>query len=43
MQPARRPVTAADLDFLAGRRVGTKPPRRDAGRLVSDMRDAEDR
>ena len=43
VQPAPRPVTAADLDFLANRRVGTKRPRRDAGRLLSDMRDAEDR
>lgn len=41
--PAPRPVSAADLDFLARHRVGARRPDTDAGTLVSDLRDAEDR
>jgi prevent-host-death family protein len=40
-EPAR-PVSQADLDWLAGRRVG-KPSRRNAGTLLRRMRDEEDR
>lgn len=40
--PARR-ITAADLDWLATRRVGAQPPAQNAGKLVSKMRDEWDR
>jgi prevent-host-death family protein len=43
VQPPARAVSGADLDWLAARRVGATPPRRDAGRLVSGMRDEDDR
>ncbi len=35
------PVTAADMDWLAAHRVGTKPASEDAGALVSRMRDED--
>ncbi len=38
--PALRPITAADVDWLAARRVG-KPTEEDAGTFVSRMRDEE--
>jgi prevent-host-death family protein len=38
-----RPVSAADLDWLASRRVGTKQPAEDAGALLSEMRDEGER
>ena len=34
-----RPVTAADLDWLALRRVPVRAPAQDAGQLVSTLRD----
>jgi prevent-host-death family protein len=34
-------VTAADMDWLAAHRVGTKPPIEDAGTFVSRMRDED--
>ena len=36
-----RTVTAADLDWLAARRVGTTPPGEDAGAFISRMRDED--
>lgn len=36
-----QPVTAADLDWLATHRVGTRPATTDAGSLVSRMRDED--
>ncbi len=48
--PAPRPVSAADLDFLARHRVGrpisapiSPAVGTDAGHLLSDLRDAEER
>jgi antitoxin (DNA-binding transcriptional repressor) of toxin-antitoxin stability system len=38
-----RPITPADLDWLAVHRVGGKPAREDAGTLVSRMRDEDER
>jgi hypothetical protein len=38
-----RPVTGADLDWLATRRVACPALRGDAAALVSDMRDEEGR
>lgn len=38
-----RPITAADLDWLAERRGGRPVADRDAGALLSSMRDDEDR
>lgn len=38
--PPARPVTAADLDWLAARRV-KGCPKEDAGTLVSQMRDED--
>jgi prevent-host-death family protein len=35
------PITAEALDWLAAHRVGTKPPKEDAGTLVSRMRDED--
>lgn len=43
VRPPARPVTAADLDFLAHHRVGARPVREDAGHLLGRMRDTEDR
>lgn len=43
VRPPAHPVTAADLDFLARHRVGARPLREDAGRLLRRLRDAEDR
>jgi prevent-host-death family protein len=40
--PARR-IAATDLDWIAARRVGTRRPADDAGKLVSKMRDEWDR
>ncbi len=40
---AARPVTAADVDWLAARRVGRLSLDEDAGQFVSRMRDEEDR
>jgi len=41
-EPAR-PVSAADLDWLAARCVGRKLPDEDAGTFVSRMRDEDER
>jgi hypothetical protein len=38
-----KPVTPADLDWLAVRRVGRKLPDEDAGSFVSRMRDEDER
>lgn len=38
---AGRPITAEDLDRLALRRVPTRAPVQDAGRLVCTLRDDE--
>jgi len=46
LKPVRkqaRPVTPADLDWLAARRVGKRPMKEDAGTFVSRMRDEEER
>ena len=43
VQPRARPVTPADLDWLAAHRVGKRPMREDAGTFVSRMRDEEQR
>lgn len=40
--PARR-VTEADLDWLASRRIGRTRPRKDAGKLLREMRDEGER
>jgi prevent-host-death family protein len=37
-----RPVTEADLDWLAARRVGRVMPAEDAGTLVRRMRDGDE-
>lgn len=43
IQPAvARPVTAADLDWLAARRVPRKSSSPNAAELVSQMRDEDD-
>jgi len=39
-RPAR-PVTAADVDWLETHLVGRKMPTKDAGTLLSEMRDEE--
>ena len=41
-EPAR-PVSAADLDWLAARRLKLRGKVKNAGKLVSEMRDEEDR
>lgn len=41
-EPARA-VSAADVDWLAARRVGRAPASEDAGRLVERMRDESER
>ena len=38
-----RPVSQADLDWLAARRVGKVSAREDAGTFVSRMRDEDER
>jgi prevent-host-death family protein len=38
-----RPVSVADLDWLAAHRIGNALPARDAGAEVSKMRDEEER
>ena len=43
VRQAARPVTGADLDWLAARRVAATRPEEDAGSLLSRMRDDEDR
>ncbi len=40
-KPKPRPMTEADFEWLAKRRVGRKAPREDAGALVSRMRDED--
>jgi prevent-host-death family protein len=40
--PAIRRITAANLDWLAKRRIPVKLPASDAGVLVSSMRDEEE-
>ena len=45
LRPVRRParpMTAADVDWLAARRVGRKMPALDAAELISQMRDEEE-
>jgi prevent-host-death family protein len=34
-----RPITEADIEWLRANRVGSRMPKTDAGKLVSDMRD----
>lgn len=41
--PPARQLTAADLDWLAARRVGARPAKTDAGKVVSTMRDEDER
>ncbi len=36
-----KPITTADLEWLAANRVGTKPSKEDAGTFVSRMRDED--
>jgi len=43
VQASAQPVSPADLDWLAARRVGRKPARSDAGSFVSAMRDDSER
>ena len=38
-----RAVSGADLDWLATRRIGRLSPTKDAGKLVSAMRDEDER
>lgn len=38
-----RPITRADLEWLAARRVARRNATADAGRLVSEMRDEDQR
>jgi antitoxin (DNA-binding transcriptional repressor) of toxin-antitoxin stability system len=42
-QPPARPVTAADIAWLKAGRIRARGPLGDAGALVSDMRDEEER
>jgi prevent-host-death family protein len=42
VRPAPRPLTAADLDWLAARRKGRARAAVDAGALLSQMRDEEE-
>jgi prevent-host-death family protein len=37
-----RPVTAADLDWLAEHRIGQRVPSEDAGELLTNLRDEEE-
>lgn len=39
----RRRITDADIDWLDQHRVGRKMPKLDAGRLVSQMRDEDEK
>lgn len=40
---APQKLTAADIDWLDSRRVGnSRKPHKDAGKIVSDMRDEDD-
>lgn len=39
IQAPARAITTADLDWIASRRVGARRPRKNAGALVSKMRD----
>ena len=41
--PTPRPVTTADLEWLAARRITRQNPTEDAGSLLSRMRDEEQR
>lgn len=41
--PTPRPVTTADLEWLATRRITRQNPTEDAGSLLSRMRDEEQR
>lgn len=43
VQASPQPISPADLDWLAARRVGRKPMTGDAGSLVSAMRDDDER
>ncbi len=40
---APRRITDADIDWLDSQRVGSKTPRKHAGKLVSKMRDEDER
>jgi antitoxin (DNA-binding transcriptional repressor) of toxin-antitoxin stability system len=41
IQPAPRPITKADLEWLRAHRVRTRRPRESAGKLVERMRDED--
>ena len=41
--PRAKPVTPADLDWLAARRLGRRLPDEDAGTFISKMRDEDER
>jgi len=41
VKPAPRPISDADLDWLAERRMGRVSPSCDAGELVRQMRDED--
>lgn len=41
-EPAR-PVSPADLDWLAERRIGRTPPAENAGELLTKLRDEQER
>ena len=40
--PRAKPVTPADLDWLAERRLGRRPSDEDAGTFISKMRDKDE-
>jgi hypothetical protein len=41
--PKPQPVSSADLEWLAARRVGRMPPGEDAGALLTRLRDEAER
>jgi prevent-host-death family protein len=43
VRPPARPMTAADLDWIAARRVGKRRPDENAGELLQRLRDEDER
>jgi prevent-host-death family protein len=43
VRPPARPMTDADLDWIAERRVGKRVPAEDAGTLLQRLRDESER
>jgi len=43
VRPSARPMTEADLDWIAARRVGNRRPGDNAGELLERLRDEDER